>query len=133
MKQPCVGVWIARFLVHDTTRWNHSLSPLIPAKAGIQGHELRRLVLWIPACAGMSGTCSRVNTDTKFDPRNLITTPRSFAHLGAQVPHNAADDDAGAGEHQEIEPFAIERPPDEGDQRDAQEIERDHHDRVGNA
>src|SRR6266568_535432 len=29
-----------------------------PRKAGIQGRELRRLLPWIPACAGMSGTCS---------------------------------------------------------------------------
>src|SRR4051812_48625998 len=32
-----------------------SSSPLVSAKAGIQGRELGRLLPWIPACAGMSG------------------------------------------------------------------------------
>src|SRR4051812_19492630 len=48
-------------LEHVSARLNHSSSPLIPAKAGIQGRELRRLLPWIPARAGMSGTCSRTS------------------------------------------------------------------------
>ena len=43
------------------------------------------------------------------------------------------DDDSRADEHQQIEPLGVEHPADERDQRDAQEVERDHHDRVGDA
>jgi hypothetical protein len=35
--------------------WSSTPSPLIPAKAGIQGRRPHRLWFWIPACAGMSG------------------------------------------------------------------------------
>ena len=40
---------------------------------------------------------------------------------------------AGADEHQQVEPLAVEHPADERDQRNAQEVERDHDDRVGDA
>ena len=36
-------------------RRGEPLSPLIPAKAGIQFFTARRTWPWIPACAGMSG------------------------------------------------------------------------------
>ena len=57
----------------------------------------------------------------------------SSAHLGAQVPHDARHDDAGAREDEQVEALAIEHPADEGDQRDEQEVERDDHDRVRDA
>jgi hypothetical protein len=34
-----------------------AFSPLVPAKAGTQGHLAMRGLLWIPACAGMTGVC----------------------------------------------------------------------------
>src|SRR5437016_5628917 len=37
-----------------------------PRESGAQGREVQRLLLWIPACAGMSGTCS--------SPRPLISS-----------------------------------------------------------
>jgi hypothetical protein len=37
------------------TRESFVQPPLIPAKAGIQGNNRRRVWLWIPASAGMSG------------------------------------------------------------------------------
>ena len=58
---------------------------------------------------------------------------RESAHLGAQVPHDARHDDRGACEDQKVELFAVEHPAHEGDQRNAQEVERDDDDRVRDA
>src|SRR5258708_37070275 len=56
----------------DPIRQNHSLSPLLPAKAGIQGRELQRLLLWIPACAGMSGTRFRSENVMSFEHPKVV-------------------------------------------------------------
>src|SRR5262245_20194541 len=55
------------------------------------------------------------------------------AHLAMQIPQDAADDQTGAREHEYVERFAVEPPADDRDQRNAQEIERDHHAGVAGA
>jgi hypothetical protein len=42
---------------HDESIAGTARQPLVPAKAGIQGHMTLRF--WIPACAGMSGESVR--------------------------------------------------------------------------
>src|SRR5262249_24701825 len=44
-------------------------------------------------------------------------------HLVPQIPEDAGDDDRRAGEHEAVERLAVERPADQRDQRDAQEVE----------
>jgi hypothetical protein len=46
------------------------------------------------------------------------------ARFRPQIPDHAGKDKAGARKHERVEGFAVERPPDQGDQRNAQEVER---------
>ena len=64
-------------LAHVPARLNRFSSPLIPAKAGIQGRERRRLLPWIPACAGMSGTCcSGFLDDAEMHAKSRVQTEK---------------------------------------------------------
>jgi hypothetical protein len=54
---------------------------VIPAQAGIQGHNHRRATPWIPACAGMTDAEIPEPTPLRPTPKTVYT-PAAFHPLG---------------------------------------------------
>ena len=85
----------------------------------------------------VSKVWTRVADSVKFGGLGLLSAgrdrPAGPPRFGKQVPQHAADDQASAREHEDVERLAVKHPADQRDQRHAQEIERNDHGRVAGA